>query len=152
MGQAEKQLLERMAHSAESLHQIQRGLHIGQIIALIRSQLKMSQRALAKRAEIPQSTISKIESNRQQPSLSVLRKLLDALECELLVSAIPRCNLFDIRRKQAQKKAKQRLEYLLGTMNLEQQKPDQDLIDNMIEEEVNKLLNSSGRELWEDDL
>ncbi|MGA8163489.1 MAG: hypothetical protein WB791_00500 [Waddliaceae bacterium] len=51
---SEKLLLEKIANSAQALQQQQRGLGIGQLISLIRGQLRMSQRALAKRAKVPQ--------------------------------------------------------------------------------------------------
>ena len=59
---SEKLLLEEIASSAYNLRQKQRGLEIGKLITLIRSQLSMSQRALAKRTKVPQST-SWIDTN-----------------------------------------------------------------------------------------
>ncbi len=149
---SEKLLLEQIADLARSLAQQQRGLSIGQLIALIRAQLTMSQRAVAKRAHVPQATVSKIESGRQQPTISTLNRILDALECDLLITAVPRVSLEEIRHRQAGKKAKKRIEYLQGTMSLEKQMPDQRLLKEMIEEELKKLLGSSGPELWDEGL
>lgn len=44
----------------------------------------LSQRALAVRAGVGQTTVARIESHRTQPTLPVLGKLLDALDTELV--------------------------------------------------------------------
>lgn len=149
---SEKLLLEQIADSAQSLAQQQRDLSIGQLIALIRVQLSMSQRALSRRARVPQATVSKIESGRQQPTISTLNRILGALECDLLITAVPRVTLQETKRSQAVNKAKKRIEYLEGTMSLEKQTPDQRLLREMIEEEAKRLLDSSGPELWDEGL
>ncbi|MEX0961351.1 MAG: helix-turn-helix domain-containing protein [Simkaniaceae bacterium] len=150
--QSEKSLLEGVASSGCDLRQKQRGLEIGQLIALIRSQLSMSQRALAKRAKVPQSTISNIESGRLQPNVSTLKKILNSMECDLLISVLPREEIEIIRRNQAEAKAKRSIQYLEGTMSLEAQKPDNGFLHELIKEKMKTLLDSSGPELWEDDL
>ncbi len=149
---SEKLLLEQISDSARVARESQRGLSIGRLIRLIRSQLSISQRAVAKRASVPQATLSKIESGRQQPTIVTLGKILNALDCDLLITAVPRSSVEGIRRKQAEKKAKMRMDYLKGTMSLEKQMPNQRLIIEMFEEEVNRLLDSSSSELWEDEL
>ncbi len=149
---SEKLLLEEIANSAQVLLQQQRGLEIGQLIALIRGQLSMSQRALARRAKVPQSTISKIESGRLQPNVSTLQKILNSMECDLLLTAVPREGLETIRRNQAMAKAKRKIQYLRGTMSLEKQEPDQVLLRELIKEEMKDLLESMGPKLWEDEL
>ena len=148
----EKLLLEQIVGSAKDLLKHQRGLEIGQLIALFRGQLIMSQRALARRANVPQSTISKIESGRLKPNVSTLQKILSALECDLLISVIPREGIEVIRRNQAIAKAKRKIRYLQGTMSLEMQEPDQELLKELIHDEMKDLLESSGPELWEDEL
>ena len=148
---SEKLLLEKIGNSARVVQQQQRGLEIGQLIALIRVQLGMSQRALAGRAAIPQSTISNIESGRLQPNVSTLHKILNALECDLLITAVPRDNLETIRKNQAMAKAKRKIQYLQGTMSLEMQEPDQKLLEELIHEEIKNLLESSGPQLWEEE-
>lgn len=149
--QSDKLLLKEIMSSAYDLQQKQRGLEIGQLITLIRSQLSMSQRALAKRAKIPQSTISNIESGQLQPNTATLKKILDSMECDLLISVIPREELEITRRKRAEVKAKRSVQYLEGTMSLEAQRPNNGLLHELIKEKIKKLLDSSGPELWEDD-
>lgn len=43
-----------------------------------RQRRDMSQRELGRAAGVPQSTVANIESNRQQPSVAMLERLLDA--------------------------------------------------------------------------
>ncbi len=149
---SEKLLLEKIAYSAHSLQRQQRGLEIGQLIALIRGQLRMSQRALAKRAKIPQSTVSKIESGQQQANVSTLEKILRAMDCDLLISAVLQNNPETTRRNQAEKKARKKVQYLQGTMSLEKQDPSQELLNELIDDEVKNLLGSTTSKLWDDEL
>ena len=149
---SEKLLLREIAKSARTLRQHQRGLEIGQLIALIRGQLTMSQRMLARRAKVPQSTISKIESGQLQPNVSTLQKILSSMECDLLITAVPRENLETILKNQAMAKAKRKIRYLQGTMSLEKQEPDQELLRELINDAMQELLESPGTELWEEEL
>ncbi len=149
---AEALLLKRITSSAHKLQQEQRGLEIGQLIALIRSQLSMSQRVLAKRAKVPQATISKIESKNLRPNVFILEKILNAMKCDLLITGIPRESLEIIRKNQAREKAKRKIQYLQGTMSLEEQEPDQEFLQELIDDEARRLLNSSSVKLWEEEL
>jgi len=110
----------------------------------------MSQTALARRAEVPQSTISKIESGSIHPNVSTLEKLFSALGCQLLISAIPRQSFESILRKQAELKVREKVEYLRGTMSLEAQEPDEQFLRELINEEIAILLGSPGSNLWEE--
>jgi transcriptional regulator with XRE-family HTH domain len=52
---------------------------VGGRLALVRSRAGLSQRELARRAGITNSTISLIESNRANPSVGALKRVLDAI-------------------------------------------------------------------------
>jgi transcriptional regulator with XRE-family HTH domain len=147
---SEELLFKQIADSAQLLAKHQRGLSVGQLIVLIRAQLTISQRAVAKIAGIPQATLSKIESGRQQPTISSLKKILNALQCDLLITAVPRKSLGEIRRVQAEKKARKNIEYLKGTMSLERQTPSKMFLEELVEEEMRRLLDSSSSELWDE--
>jgi transcriptional regulator with XRE-family HTH domain len=54
-------------------------LDVGTRLAYVRSRRGLSQRQLAKRAGITNSTISLIESNRTNPSVGALKRILDAI-------------------------------------------------------------------------
>lgn len=148
---SEKLLLKKITNSAQALQHQQRGLEIGQLISLIRSQLRMSQRALAKRAKVPQSTVSKIESGILKPNVATLQKILNSMDCDLLITAVQRNNPETSRKNQALKKARKKILYLQGTMSLEKQEPNQELLKELIDEEVENLLSSTGSKLWEEE-
>ncbi len=146
---AEKLLIEEISQSAKTVHKALRGLKIGEFVKLIRSQLKMSQKALAKRAGVPQSTVSRIELNQKEPNLSTISKIFDALSCNIVVAPILKEPIDVIRNKQAKSVAKKHIEYLKGTMNLEKQKPDNKLLEELTKQEEEELLQGSGTKLWE---
>ncbi|HEX8233582.1 MAG TPA: cupin domain-containing protein [Caulobacteraceae bacterium] len=51
---------------------------VGARLRAVRAKLGLSQRALAKRANVPSSTVSLIEGGRTSPSVGSLKRLLDA--------------------------------------------------------------------------
>jgi transcriptional regulator with XRE-family HTH domain len=51
---------------------------VGPKLRLLRTKLGLSQRALAKKAGVPSSTVSLVESGRTSPSVGSLKRLLDA--------------------------------------------------------------------------
>jgi len=146
---SEKLFLDEVSASAHTLKRTTRGLSVGAFIKLIRTQLKMSQEALAKRAGVPQSTISRIEKDQKEPPLPLLNKIYAALSCNLVVAPMLNAPLDEIRQQQAKRVAKKHSQYLRGTMNLEKQTPDKRLLDELIKHEENELLHGSGAKLWE---
>jgi transcriptional regulator with XRE-family HTH domain len=146
---AEKLLIQEITQAAERLEVAVRGLKIGQLIKAIRLQLGMSQKALAKYAGLPQSTISRIEQGERDASLSTITKILKALSCDVVIAPVLNESIDAIRRKQARKIAKKRVNYLKGTMNLEEQQPDESFIEALLQEEENRLLQGQAHKLWE---
>jgi transcriptional regulator with XRE-family HTH domain len=57
---------------------------IGENLRRLRKERRLSQPGLAKRAGVPQPTISNIENDRREPHASTLRKLADALGVEVV--------------------------------------------------------------------
>src|SRR5215471_7895204 len=55
------------------------GVDIGGRLRFIRSRHKLSQRELAKRSGITNSTISLIEANQMNPSVGALKRILDGI-------------------------------------------------------------------------
>ncbi len=128
---SEKIFLKGVFRLGKALQKKQRGLSIGQLTPLIRNQLQMSQRALAKRAKIQQPTIARIESELLDPKISTLKKMMEAMNCDLLITIVPRDELENIRKKQAHRKAERKISYLHGTMSLEKQEPDWELLNEL---------------------
>jgi transcriptional regulator with XRE-family HTH domain len=58
----------------------------GNLLRIARARAGMSQRGLAEVAQVPQSTIARIESGSRQPSLPVLARILAAADLELRVT------------------------------------------------------------------
>ena len=56
---------------------------LGQRLRAVREQSGVSQRALAKKTGVPNSTISLIESGKMNPSVGALRRILDGIPISL---------------------------------------------------------------------
>ncbi|NGX32069.1 MAG: hypothetical protein K1060chlam4_00107 [Candidatus Anoxychlamydiales bacterium] len=148
MKKSEKLFLLDIFKSSKNLQKVQQNISVGDLIGLIRRQLGMSQRVLARKSKVYQSTISRIESGVLSPNIDTLNKLFEALSCSLIITARPYEDLDKVKIKQAYKQAEKKVNYLLGTMALEKQRPDQRFIEEQIEEEKNKLINS--KDLWDE--
>lgn len=148
VGVSEELLIEEVMQEVKKAFKASRGLPIGSWIRMIRIQLGMSQKVLAKRAKVPQSTISRIEKKGGDVILSTLNKVLKALFCDLLILPMLHEPIDTIRRKQARKQAETRLRYLKGTMSLEEQRPDSKLLDKLLTQEEDRLLSGPDSELW----
>ncbi|MFZ0013049.1 MAG: helix-turn-helix domain-containing protein, partial [Acidimicrobiia bacterium] len=57
-----------------------------------RSEAGLSRRALASKAGVPISTVSRIEEGRSDPTLGMLARLVDATGSDLVVDAQPRAD------------------------------------------------------------
>lgn len=62
---------------------------IGKIIARRRKEINMSQGRLAECVDKSQAHISGIESERDNPSIELLEKIAEALDCQLYIDLIP---------------------------------------------------------------
>jgi transcriptional regulator with XRE-family HTH domain len=146
---SEKLLIEEIMQAARKTRIAVRGLTIGALIKSIRVQLGMSQKALAKRAGVPQSTISRIEQEERDANLSTLNKILGAISCDLVIVPLLEDSIDNIRHKQARKMAEKQVGYLKGTMNLEDQQPDPRFIAELIKHEEERLLQGPSK-LWDE--
>ena len=147
---AERILIEEVTQHLKKAKVAIRGMPAGALIKSIRTQLGMSQQALAKRAGVPQSTISRIEQDRQDPNVSTLQKIMRALSCDLVVAPLIQDSIENIKRRQARKLAEKRINYLKGTMNLENQQPDSRFIEELLKQEEDNILKGPSAQLWEE--
>jgi transcriptional regulator with XRE-family HTH domain len=147
---SEKLLVEEIMQAAQKTRVAVRGLTIGALIKSIRVQLGMSQKALAKRAGVPQSTISRIEQEERDANLSTLNKILGAISCDIVIVPLLQDSIDAIRRKQARKMAEKQVRYLKGTMNLEDQQPDSRFIAELIKQEEERLMQGPNSKLWDE--
>ena len=149
MKNSEKIIVNEVSAAGYQLQRILKGLTLGELITMIRNQLKMSQRVLAQRAGVPQSTISNLEKSKKQPNLSTLKKVFQALFCDLLIIPVMDESIENILLQQARKKAEKRVRYLRGSMNLEKQEPDAKFIEELIKNETEEIVRSC--KLWENE-
>lgn len=147
---SEKALIQEVTHASQKLRLVTRGLSIGSLIKSIRKQLGISQKALAKRCKVPQSTVSRIEQGRKDIYLSTLTKILSALSCDLVIAPVLQDTIDSIRRKQARKAAEKQIQYLKGTMHLEGQQPDSYFMGELLKQEEERLLHGPSSKLWEE--
>ena len=147
---SEKYLIEEITKKALLLKKSTRNLSIGEMIKIIRTQLKMTQRILSKRAKVPQSTICRIENNSTSFTIDTLNKILSALFCDMLIVPILKDKKEKILDRQAEIKAKEHINYLKGTMSLEKQAFDSKFTKLLIKEEKADILKSDNVKLWED--
>ena len=67
-----------------------------QYVRALRAYLKMSQADLARLSGISQANIARVEAERKGVRLATIFRLLDAMECDMLVLPLPRRRLGDI--------------------------------------------------------
>ena len=146
---AEKLLLDALFQMGEIYRTRFHSVPLKQIIILLRQRLKMSQKTLAKRANIPPSTLSRIESGKGEPSLRILGKIFQALFCDFVLLPIPRRDLDLVVKQQIHHLAKKRIQYLKGTMALELQQPNDAVIREMMIKEERDLL-SKNFDIWKE--
>ena len=147
---SERLLIEEVSQASQKTRMAMKQLPIGALIKTIRKQLGMSQQAVAKRAGVPQSTVSHVEQGQRDINLSTLNKILDAISCDLVIAPFLRDSIDTIRRRQAKKLAMRQIRYLEGTMNLEGQQPDSKFIEELFKQEEERLLQGSNAKLWEE--
>jgi len=125
-----------------------KNLNIGDFIHLIRKKLCLSQDILAQRCGLKQTQISRIEKGLSNPGVETLKKICDALFCDLLIIPIPKQDLDSIKQRVAKKVAKKRIDYIHGTMSLEKQSPDSEMINEMLRQEEQSIINNFESKLW----
>lgn len=147
---SEKFLIHDITQASEKTHTALRGLPINMLIKMIRMQMGMSQKILAKHAGVPQSTVSRVEQGQKDIGVSTLQKILDALSCDLIMAPVLRAPIDVIRRNQAKKIAKKNIQYLAGTMRLDGQQPNSEFMDMLLKREEDILLEGKNSKLWEE--
>ncbi len=147
----EDSIIQSLLEKGVALSKEQEALSSGSVIQLMRRYLGMTQRQLAKRAQIPQSTVARIEKGVTQPNVTSLRKIFAAMECDIAILPLPRFkNVHELLKKRAERIAKKRIKYLEGTMALEEQKPEKKWREQLLKSEIEQLLKTPSI-LWEDE-
>ena len=146
---AQKRTLESWVVALKKLPKELRAQHISTFIKLYRKRLRMTQKQLAKRAGVSQPFIARLERGFGELSTATLKKIFQALYCELVLTAVPAVNLDKVLEKQAERAARKKMHYLKGTMALEEQLPKRSMVMALLRQEKRRLLESGSSEIWD---
>lgn len=116
----------------------------------IRESLGMSATAFARRLGMTHAGVRKLETAEALDAITLasLRKLAQALDCELQYALIPRQSLMQHARAQAEAVARERLLPIAHSMAMEDQAVQGQYAKLQFESTVKELLEGSRRELW----
>ena len=116
----------------------------------IRESLGMTATAFARRLGMSHAGVRKLESAEASDviTLASLRKLAEALDCELQYALIPRTSLKQHVRDRAEVVARERLQPIAHSMAMEDQAVQGSLNQYQLDQVVKELIKGSHRELW----
>jgi predicted DNA-binding mobile mystery protein A len=119
-------------------------------ISAIRQSLGMSASALSRRLRMTPAGVMGLEKAEAKDAITLtsLRKLAEAMDCELHYALVPRTSLEQIKKDQALKVAKNRLKPVQHSMRLENQAGDEQGRRMHVDLLAEELMQGSGRELW----
>ena len=117
----------------------------------IREALGITTRQFAGRVGLAHSTVAEAEQGEAAGTITLaqLRRLADALDCELRYVLIPRTPLAERVDAQAERKAREQVAGVAHTMALEAQGTDSDFQSQQIAEAKDELLRGRRSRLWE---
>ena len=121
-------------------------------IRSFRKALGMSGPQLATRLGVSKAQASQMERMELEDRITIkqLRRVANALDCQLVYALIPRKPVVEIVRERAQLKAKQLVRKADVQMALEAQQVSKEQLAVQTEMEVDRLLREMPRDLWED--
>ena len=135
---------------AATLPESLRNMPFSQLVRTLREALYMTQSQLARRSEMTQSNIARIESEKWDPSLRTMRRIMAALGCRLALVPSPEKNLQTLIEERIQLAARRRIKRVSGTMAFERQLPDDKTLEGLLQAEVMRIRENPGHDLWED--
>jgi predicted DNA-binding mobile mystery protein A len=121
-------------------------------IRAIREALGMSGKQLAKRLNVSQPRIPKLERDEVSGvvSLKTMRQAAEAMDCVFVYAIVPRTSLEETVRAQARKVADVRSQRVSHTMLLEAQNLSAEEQQASINAAVEELVREMPKDLWED--
>lgn len=119
-------------------------------VRAIRESLGMSAAAFARRLGMTPVGVRKLESAEASDAITLasLRKLAQALDCELQYALVPRNSLQQQVRDRAEMVARERLRPIAHSMALEDQAVQGPQNKLQLEVAIKELIEGSRRELW----
>jgi predicted DNA-binding mobile mystery protein A len=121
----------------------------GDWIRILRDSLRMTQTELASRAKITQPHLVGIESGKTDPQISTVKRIFEAMSCDLVLEPRPRKPIKELLRGRARSIALKRLKQSMGTMALEQQAPEADVFKQLLEKRTDDILTDRREKLWQ---
>ena len=117
----------------------------------IREALGVTTRQFARRVGLANSTVVEAEQSEAAGTISVgqLRRLADALDCDLRYVLIPRTPLSEQVDVQAERKARERVSAVGHTMALEAQRAGSEFEQQQIAAVKDELLRGRRSRLWD---
>lgn len=114
----------------------------------IRDALGMSTRELAARLGLSEATVRSVERNEVDDvvQLGTLRRVADAMECDLVYFLVPRTSLEATVQQQAERAARSQIASVVHSMRLEDQAPTDAEVDRLVAEVAAERLQRRG--LW----
>ena len=127
-------------------------LPIGKQIQLIRDALGMTQAQLAKRCEIRQDVIARLENDLTiDLRLSTVRKLAKGLGCRLLCRFVPEEEIETVLDQKSLKAARKLVGLSRASSGLEKQMPEDRYIELQVRDIQQKIREKRPSSLWEND-
>jgi len=119
-------------------------------VRAIRDALGMTAAALARRLGMSHAGVRKLEKAEADEviTLASLRKLADALDCELQYALVPRHSLEQTLKRRALHVARERLRPVAHSMALEDQAVERSMSTVQLELLAREILAGSRRQLW----
>jgi predicted DNA-binding mobile mystery protein A len=117
----------------------------------IRDALGLTTRQFAARVGLAQATVVQSEQSEAAGTISLgqLRRLADALDCELRYVLVPRTPLAERIDAQAERKARERVASVVHTMALEAQGSGHELQEQQVAIVKDELLRGRRSKLWD---
>lgn len=116
----------------------------------VRESLGLSLRAQAVRVGVTAPSLFKAEASETEGRITLgqLRKLAEGLDCELVYALVPRRPLGEMVEAQADKLAREAVLGVAHSMALEEQRPSNAFVDQLIDDRRRALLAGSWAKLW----
>lgn len=123
---------------------------VGGLLRTMRVRLGMTQAQLAKRCGLTQSHVANVEAGKVDAQWGTLAKMFAALRCRLVPAPMPEGGIEEMLRAQARKAARRKIARVSGTMTMEQQRPDEGMLDELVRAETDRLLQKRSSEIWDE--
>ena len=120
-------------------------------IRQIRGALGMTQQQLAARCALHQSVIAEVESGKRKDlCLSTIKKLAAGLNCRTLIHVVPQKEISKILDERSTDIAQKIVGMSSGSAAIEMQRPNQNIVNEQINEIKKDLLEKHKSALWQE--